>query len=38
MYKEEYSTKKEAMARERYFKGGGKAHDILKNLILENQA
>jgi len=33
IYKEEWSTKKEATAREKYFKGGGKAHNILKILI-----
>jgi putative endonuclease len=33
VYKEEFLTKKEAMGREKYFKGGGKAHNILKNLI-----
>ena len=33
VYKEEWPTKKEATARERYFKGGGKAHNNLKNLI-----
>ena len=35
IYKEEWPTKKEAMAREKYFKGGGKAHNYLKNLILK---
>lgn len=33
VYREEWPTKQEATARERYFKGGGKAHNILKNLI-----
>ena len=33
VYKEEWSTKKEAMTRERYFKSGGRARGILKNLI-----
>ena len=32
-YKEEWPTKKEAMMRELYFKGGGKAQNILKILI-----
>ena len=32
-YKEEFSAKKEAQARERYFKGGGKARKLLKELI-----
>jgi putative endonuclease len=38
VYKEELATKKEAMAREKYFKGGGKAHYILKNLIQQQVA
>ncbi|MDD2731071.1 MAG: GIY-YIG nuclease family protein [Candidatus Portnoybacteria bacterium] len=33
VYREEWMTKKEAAAREKYFKGGGKAHNILKSLI-----
>ena len=36
-YKEEWPTKKEAMAREQYFKGGGRAHGILKNLIQQKK-
>ena len=38
VYKEEWPTKKEATVRERYFKSGGKAHSILKDLILKNKA
>ena len=37
VYREEWPTKKEAMERERYFKGGGKAHNILKNLIRQQE-
>ncbi len=33
VYKEEFATKKEAIARERYFKSGGKARKILTELI-----
>ena len=33
VYKEEFATKEEAQARERYFKGGGKAKKFLKELI-----
>ena len=33
VYKEEWQTKKEVTARERYFKSGGKAHGILRSLI-----
>ena len=33
IYSESFDTKKAAVNRERYFKGGGKAHALLKNLI-----
>lgn len=33
VYREEFGTKKEAQAREKYFKGGGKARKLLKELI-----
>ena len=33
VYKEEFDTKKEALAREKYFKGGGRARKLLKELI-----
>lgn len=34
VYKEEFFTKKEALQRERYFKGGGKARKLLDELII----
>ena len=33
VYKEEFDTKARAQAREKYFKGGGKARKLLKELI-----
>ena len=33
VYTEKFGTKKEALQREKYFKGGGKAHKLLEELI-----
>ena len=33
VYKEDFDSKKEALAREMYFKGGGKARKLLDELI-----
>ena len=33
VYKEEFDTKEETQARERYFTGGGRARKLLKELI-----
>ncbi len=35
VYKEYFASKVEAQNKERYFKGGGKAHSLLKSLIRE---
>ncbi len=35
VYKEGFATKKEAIAREKYFKSGGKARSLLTKLIKE---
>ena len=37
IYKEIFTTKEEAQSRESYFKGGGKARNLLTKLIKEQE-